>query len=348
MIKLPRNRRQLALDVLVPTGLLLALWGVVALDNPLPVANSATVADKVRMDIVFILDEGVGLAESAEAIKQGWLKTAESFTGQNIDCRFAVIPCHPDSQQVPRIGWTTDVAKLKRELTKATSDLKTSADAWPVTDSLHALDEVLKLDFREHATARVYLATNKPVEDLDRLQQIAGKLEDRKIATIIQANSSDEDRFHALYKKDGQFYTLGGKKKVDNLKPLEIPQKNTAQKRTSKPKSILDPTPVVIAPAAQQTPKTEQTLVGVKVRGKIALVCDISGSMKKDFPPLVEELRKNFPSDTPLILVQGCHFAAPNTDNQTPTRPSAARKCSASIFRKTNTSSSRRTPPTPC
>ncbi len=51
---------------------------------------------------------------------------------------------------------------------------------------------------------------------------------------------------------------------------------------------------------------------GVKVRGKIALVCDTSGSMSTDFPILVRELREKFPKDTPLILVVGCVFLPPN------------------------------------
>lgn len=48
--------------------------------------------------------------------------------------------------------------------------------------------------------------------------------------------------------------------------------------------------------------------LGVRVKGKIALVCDISGSMTSDFPILVRQLREKFPKDTPLILVEGCHF----------------------------------------
>lgn len=52
--------------------------------------------------------------------------------------------------------------------------------------------------------------------------------------------------------------------------------------------------------------------VGVRVKGKIALVCDVSGSMGTDFPLLVRELRKKFPKDTPLILVNGRYFAPPN------------------------------------
>ena len=57
---------------------------------------------------------------------------------------------------------------------------------------------------------------------------------------------------------------------------------------------------------------------GVKVKGKIALVCDVSGSMATDFPILVRELREKFPKDTPLILVGGCYFAPPSPESPPP------------------------------
>jgi len=56
----------------------------------------------------------------------------------------------------------------------------------------------------------------------------------------------------------------------------------------------------------------EKEFLGVKVRGSIALVCDVSGSMSSDFPILYRELRENFPKSTPLIMVPGCNFSAPN------------------------------------
>lgn len=61
-----------------------------------------------------------------------------------------------------------------------------------------------------------------------------------------------------------------------------------------------------------------KTIGGVKVKGKIALVCDISGSMQSDFPILVRELRDKFPPDTPLLLVNGCNFSPPNPGSQPP------------------------------
>lgn len=59
-------------------------------------------------------------------------------------------------------------------------------------------------------------------------------------------------------------------------------------------------------------------LAGLTVKGKLALVCDISGSMSSDFPPLVRELRRKFPANTPLILVNGCFFSVPDPNGQRP------------------------------
>lgn len=63
-----------------------------------------------------------------------------------------------------------------------------------------------------------------------------------------------------------------------------------------------------------------QTIGGVKVKGAIALVCDVSGSMAGDFPVLVQELRRKFPRNTPLILIEGCHFASPVPNAPEPQR----------------------------
>jgi GYF domain 2 len=62
----------------------------------------------------------------------------------------------------------------------------------------------------------------------------------------------------------------------------------------------------------------ERMLAGVKVKGSIALICDISGSMSQDFPPLVKELRQKFPKSTPLVLVEGCDFRPANPNAQPP------------------------------
>jgi hypothetical protein len=58
--------------------------------------------------------------------------------------------------------------------------------------------------------------------------------------------------------------------------------------------------------------------LGVKVKGKIALVCDVSGSMSHDFPVLVRELRKKFPKNTPIILIGGCVFSRSNPNAPPP------------------------------
>lgn len=63
--------------------------------------------------------------------------------------------------------------------------------------------------------------------------------------------------------------------------------------------------------------------LGVKVKGSIALVCDVSGSMSADFPILYRELRRSFPRSTPLIMVPGCHFGPPSPSAPAPQKGAA-------------------------
>ena len=47
------------------------------------------------------------------------------------------------------------------------------------------------------------------------------------------------------------------------------------------------------------------TLGGMPVHGSVALICDVSSSMKHDLGPLLDELAQKFPGST-VILVPGC------------------------------------------
>jgi hypothetical protein len=178
------------------------------------------------MDLVFVLDEGDGMAEAAGKIKEIWLKIAKSLKSQGMDCRFAVLPCRAKSDQIPRIPLTSDVAELERQLTEAKpSD---SGEAQVETDTLQALEDVLKLDFRKDASPIVFLITNSSVKDKDRLAELAKTFNDREIETIIQANASDQGRFRPLYSQRGQFYTMAGEKKTER-KPEKSDLKTKSQ-----------------------------------------------------------------------------------------------------------------------
>lgn len=304
-----QHRRLFALDIGLPVGLLLALGAVFAMDF------ATGGASKPAMEIVFILDEGAGLTEFASQTKRNWLRIAESLSAQGFDCRFAVIPCPPESGQIPKIPLTADLSDLERRLTDAASDSDQPNGAWLDTDSVKALEDVLKFDFRDGASLVVFLTTSSMVEDESRLSQLAQQYRDRGIKTIIQADESDQHVFRSLYENGGQFFTLAGENKTE--KP---------EAETDKPSDDIGSLVASISRGTTvEFPQTEQFIAGVKVRGRIALVCDISGSMTQDFPPLVNELRSKFPKDTPLILVEGCCFRGPDASNQRPIKLSEAR-----------------------
>ena len=293
--------RLIAIDVGVSLGLVLALGAVFTVDL-------ATGANKPVVDVVFMLDEGGGLRKSADQIKGNWLGTAESLSAQGFDCRFAVIPCPPQNGQVPRISFVADVEEFKRRLTVIDSHPTQVGDDWPETDSLKALDDALKLDFRDDASPVVYLTTNDMFDDQVRLSQLADQYRERGVKAIIQAHESEQDFFRPLYNNGGKFYTLAGEDRTEK-------SDSEADQGSAEIVSLVSN---VSRDTTDQLPQTEQFVAGVRVKGKIALVCDISGSMSRDFPPLVNELRSNFPVDTPLILVVGCHFDEPNSGNHRP------------------------------
>ena len=297
------SRRQFALDLGVLCGLSLAIGIVFVADFAICAANKAV------MEIVFILDEGAGLVESADQFKRNWLRIAESLTTQGADCRFAVIPCHPESGQIPSVALTPDLTELECRLTEAVPDSGRPNDPWPDTDCLKALEAALKLDFRDGASPVLFLTTNSIVEDEDRLFQLAAQCRDRGIKVIIQANRADQDVYRSLYENGGQFYTFAGENKTE-----------TSESKADENVDFGNLLSTASRGGADEFPQVEKLLVGVKVRGKIALVCDISGSMSRDFPPLVNELRSSFHKDTPLILVVGCRFGEANPENQRPTR----------------------------
>lgn len=81
----------------------------------------------------------------------------------------------------------------------------------------------------------------------------------------------------------------------NTIQPIDPPKKKKPARTTSRK-------------SGRSGSSGAKTFSGMKVKGDLALVCDVSGSMAADFPKLVKELRRKFPRDTPLILVQGCFF----------------------------------------
>jgi hypothetical protein len=304
------NRRLLVFDIGLPLALVVALVVVTVVDI------ATTEVYKPVIDVVFIMDEGAGFAESASQMKANWGKVARSLTEQESDCRFAVLPCQESSEQIPRIAFTSSVKKLKRRLHETAPESGELANEWPETDCLQGLEDAMDFKFRKGAIPIVILATNSMLEDDDRLSKIAKKYKKRGITVMIQAHESEQDFFRPLYRNGGQFFTLAGENKT-GPSAAKDDEEDKGDKAAAKVGSLLSGGS---NPGADGGPKVEKLIAGVKVKGQLALICDISGSMGRDFPPLVKELREKFPKDTPLVLVVGCAFRPPNVADQRPVK----------------------------
>jgi hypothetical protein len=297
----PRNPWQLGLDLGLVFGLCMALGVVLVVDLAIGVPTTP-------MDIVFILDEGGGLGENAGDFKENWLNLADSLTTEGYDCRFAVIPCSEGLDQMPRIPLTADGTAFRGAFSGQPTPAAGPA-VWRDGDPLQALEEVLQLQFREGATPIVMLTTNDLFEDQDRLARIAAQYQEKHITSIITAGQTEQVFFRPLYKGGGQFFTLLGEDLTGES------GEQSANKSEDVP-SLLSNS--AIKDTASFKPNVG-VFKGIKVKGTLALVCDTSGSMGQDFPPLVKELRDKFPRDTPLILVEGCAFG-PGDPQQQPIR----------------------------
>ena len=259
-------------DIGLPIALVVVLVVVTVVDI------ATTEVYKPVIDVVFIMDEGAGFAESASQMKVNWGKVARSLTEQESDCRFAVLPCHENSEQIPRIALTSSVKKLKRRLRETVPESGELANEWPETDCLQGLEDVLDFKFREGAIPIVILATNSMLEDDDRLSKIAKKYKKRGITVMIQAHESEQDFFRPLYKNGGQFFTLAGENKTEPSEAKDD-EEDQGNKAAAKVGSLLSGGS---NPGADGGPKVEKLIAGVKVKGRIALICDISGSMGRD------------------------------------------------------------------
>lgn len=298
------TRHQLSLDLGLAAGLLGALLAVFVVDYVIAAMSPAV------LDLVFILDEGTELVESADAITRNWEAIVESFSKADAHVRVAIIPCPPDSTQIPRIAFTSDLKEFRHQLTRTETRPPNGYDPWRKTDCLDALEEAGRLEYRKEAARYVFLSTNTLHEDRNRLDRIAQIYETDGLKPIIQAHTADQKFYRPLYRHGGQFITLEGENRTE-------PQDASTKKKSDSDKVV----EALGLAAMAKKPKDgaePATLAGVKVEGKIALICDISGSMGLDFPPLVRELREKFPHDTPLILINGCHFDSPSGVTERP------------------------------
>ena len=77
-----------------------------------------------------------------------------------------------------------------------------------------ALEQALKLDFRDGSQTMFLLVTNTPCEQADQLADIGSRMKQRKISTVVQAEAEQTQVFLPLYRGGGRFYSIEDGKDV--------------------------------------------------------------------------------------------------------------------------------------
>lgn len=218
-------RRLLALDAGLSTGLLLALVAVVIVD--LSLSNTIPSA----IDLVFILDDGRAMTGAVDSMKANCLEQAKDLQARGIDCRYAVIPfgC-ADVPGVSRIPFTQDLGDFTRQI----STLSVNPDGHPVHSLADAIDNALELSFLEDASVFFFVVTNTPVQENNRLVELANQMASQDIHGVIQANASEQDALRCLYQNGGRFFTLQGE-------DLTEPSAEGGQTASNSPASLFSP-----------------------------------------------------------------------------------------------------------
>ena len=195
------SRRWFVPDLTVLASLIVALGCVVAFDQ------FGVETTTQRIDLVFLLDEGRSMSTYADAIRLDCLQKVSELQGNGVDCRFAVVPfgC-TDLHRIPAIPLTADAVEFRKNLQAPSATRKTNV----LHSGIDAISHALKLSFRKDTTVLFWVISGNPINSGDPVGEVAGRMRERGIKTIIQANASEKDACKKLYQDGGRFYSLEG------------------------------------------------------------------------------------------------------------------------------------------
>lgn len=198
-----RSRRipvRLVVDVALSVGLLLATAVAVVADR-----YESQRREKM-LDVVFLLDEGPQMRAAVESMKANCRKTVEGLKAN--DCRFALVPFddNGDAALVPSIPFTHGAEAFQNALGEPVK----IGGAKPAASVVEALEQALALDFRDGVPTVFLVVTNTPCEHVNQLADIASRMNQRKIITVVQADAGQKDVYLPLYRQGGRFYSVEG------------------------------------------------------------------------------------------------------------------------------------------
>ena len=140
-------------------------------------------------------------------MKTNCLQLAERLRSGGLDCRFGLIPFGGPGGAIslPSIPLTADLDAFKRAIG---GDGR--ADPGPRAEScVAALEQALKMEFRENASVQFLLITNTPCRRQDEIAQMAHRRRAR-IKTVVYAEPDQKDVYLPLCQSGGRFYSLRG------------------------------------------------------------------------------------------------------------------------------------------
>src|SRR4051794_2326343 len=200
----PQERRRNLLAWGMDAGLFGSLFLVLIVVQIIDRLRSGDTPDAVTgVDLVFLLDQGPSMRVFTDAMKASCLEKAEGLKSEGVDCRFAVIPFGRGRKRIPAVPFTKDLGEFKRRVNERPAPDGAQAEATLVT----ALEQALAMDFPEKAQVFFFLISKAPCKEDREVAGIGGRMSERGITAIIQADASEKEHCWSLYQDGGRFFS---------------------------------------------------------------------------------------------------------------------------------------------
>ena len=172
------------------------------------------------VDLVFVIDQRFEMKDLLGSVKTNCIEKARSLSASGAKCRIGTIPFGGSRSRFATIPLTSDIGSFEKQLMASETE---SPHPYPKTGR-DAIQQALSLEFRQEASVILFLISKTPFADDDEISSIGKDIEERGIAAIVQADSSQKNRSRPLYQSGGRFYSMEG----DDLTDPGITDKHRA------------------------------------------------------------------------------------------------------------------------
>jgi Squalene-hopene cyclase C-terminal domain len=185
------------------------------------------------VDLVFLLDQRPSMRDYLEAMKANCLEKAEALKSEGFDGRFAVIPFSPGKHRIPSVPLTDDLDTFKERLNAPPN----AQDAGTAATGGDALEKALGMDFRKDTSVLFFLISKSPFKEDKEVAGIAGRIAERGVTVIVQADPAAKDLCRPLYQSGGRFFSMEGSDLTEPSVASSNPSK--AEKTSSRAGTLL-------------------------------------------------------------------------------------------------------------